>query len=163
MEALREPGMIHVKAMCVIARDGTMLATKGFDEVKGEKFVTGLVVKNRRTGETTEIPVTGVFVAIGHAPASELVKDQLPLHNGGYVKVEPGSTRTAAWGARGEAVTVQRHGKKATGRRLDGRTHDTLTHAKAHVGQRRLRIPDGVCDAQLLPLLVEQIDVHQPG
>jgi hypothetical protein len=34
-------------------------------------------------------------VAIGHAPASELVKDQLELHNGGYVKVEPGTTRTS--------------------------------------------------------------------
>jgi hypothetical protein len=34
-------------------------------------------------------------VAIGHAPATELVKDQLEMHNGGYVKVEPGSTRTS--------------------------------------------------------------------
>ena len=33
-------------------------------------------------------------MVLGHAPASELVKDQLELHNGGYVKVEPGSTRT---------------------------------------------------------------------
>jgi thioredoxin reductase (NADPH) len=35
------------------------------------------------------IPCAGFFVAIGHAPATELVKDQLELHNGGYVKVEP--------------------------------------------------------------------------
>ena len=37
----------------------------------------------------------GVFIAIGHAPASELVKDQLETHMGGYVKVEDGSTKTA--------------------------------------------------------------------
>ena len=56
--------------------------------------VTGVKAKNVKTGEITEIPADGVFIAIGHAPASELVKDQLELHNGGYVKVEPGSTRT---------------------------------------------------------------------
>ncbi len=38
MEALREPGMIHIKAMCVIAHEGKILATRGFDDVKGEKF-----------------------------------------------------------------------------------------------------------------------------
>ncbi len=37
----------------------------------------------------------GVFIAIGHAPASELVRDQLDTHSGGYVKVDPGSTRTS--------------------------------------------------------------------
>ena len=38
------------------------------------------------------VPCDGFFVAIGHAPASDLVKDQLELHHGGYVKVQPGST-----------------------------------------------------------------------
>lgn len=38
MEALREPGMIHVKAMCVISHNGKILATKGFDEIKNENF-----------------------------------------------------------------------------------------------------------------------------
>ena len=57
--------------------------------------VTGLRVRDVHTGAAREIPCAGLFVAIGHAPASELVKDQLELHNGGYVKVEPGSTRTA--------------------------------------------------------------------
>ncbi|MBI1171733.1 thioredoxin-disulfide reductase [bacterium] len=57
--------------------------------------VTAVRARNLQTGETTDIPCDGFFVAIGHAPASELVKDQLPLHNGGYVQVEPGSTRTA--------------------------------------------------------------------
>ena len=57
--------------------------------------VTGVKTRNLKTGAEGEIPCAGFFVAIGHAPASELVKDQLPLHDGGYVQVEPGTTRTA--------------------------------------------------------------------
>jgi len=57
--------------------------------------VTAVKARNLKTGVEGEIPCDGFFVAIGHAPASELVKDQLPLHSGGYVAVEPGSTRTA--------------------------------------------------------------------
>ena len=57
--------------------------------------VEGVKVKNVQTGEITDLPCKGVFIAIGHAPATELVKDQLETHNGGYVKVEPGTTRTA--------------------------------------------------------------------
>jgi len=57
--------------------------------------VEGVVVKNVQTGELKEIPCKGVFVAIGHAPATELVKDVLELHNGGYVKVKPGTTETS--------------------------------------------------------------------
>ncbi|HMO71582.1 MAG TPA: thioredoxin-disulfide reductase [Paracoccaceae bacterium] len=55
--------------------------------------VTAVRARNVQTGETTNVPCAGFFVAIGHAPATELVRDQLDLHNGGYVKVEPGSTR----------------------------------------------------------------------
>lgn len=68
------------------------------EEVVGEgnpKGVTGVRAKHVETGEITEVPAKGVFIAIGHAPASELVKDQLELHSGGYVKVKPGSTETA--------------------------------------------------------------------
>lgn len=57
--------------------------------------VDGAVLRDVTSGQTRRIAADGVFVAIGHAPASELVKDQLELHNGGYVKVEPGSTRTS--------------------------------------------------------------------
>lgn len=57
--------------------------------------VTGAVLTSTKDGSTRQVAADGVFVAIGHAPASELVKDQLELHNGGYVKVEPGSTRTS--------------------------------------------------------------------
>ncbi|MGL4281316.1 MAG: thioredoxin-disulfide reductase [Albidovulum sp.] len=57
--------------------------------------VTGVRVKNVKTGAESTVPCDGFFVAIGHAPASELVKDQLELHNGGYVKVKPGTTETS--------------------------------------------------------------------
>ncbi|TGN60487.1 thioredoxin-disulfide reductase [Paracoccus liaowanqingii] len=57
--------------------------------------VTGALLRDLRDGSVREIKADGVFVAIGHAPASELVAGQLELHNGGYVKVEPGSTRTS--------------------------------------------------------------------
>ncbi|WP_099826180.1 thioredoxin-disulfide reductase [Oceaniglobus indicus] len=57
--------------------------------------VEGVRARNVKTGEITEVRCTGFFVAIGHAPASELVKDQLETHNGGYVVVKPGSTETS--------------------------------------------------------------------
>jgi len=57
--------------------------------------VTAVRARNVQTGEVTDVPCDGFFVAIGHSPASELVKDQLELHSGGYVKVQPGSTATS--------------------------------------------------------------------
>ena len=68
------------------------------DEVIGTDSplgVEGVRVKNVKTGEITEIACKGVFVAIGHSPATELVKDVLETHSGCYVVVEPGSTRTS--------------------------------------------------------------------
>ncbi|MDO5613220.1 MAG: thioredoxin-disulfide reductase [Paracoccus sp. (in: a-proteobacteria)] len=68
------------------------------DEVLGDDNplgVTGARLRSVKDGSVQDVAVAGVFIAIGHAPASELVKDQLELHNGGYVKVEPGSTRTS--------------------------------------------------------------------
>ena len=57
--------------------------------------VTAVRTRNLQTGAETDIPCDGFFVAIGHSPASESVKDQLELHDGGYVKVEAGTTRTS--------------------------------------------------------------------
>ncbi|SFL48161.1 thioredoxin-disulfide reductase [Shimia aestuarii] len=71
------------------------------EEVLGDdnpKGVTGVRVRNVKTDEISEIPCAGVFVAIGHAPANELVKDTLEMHNGGYVQVKPGSTETSVPG-----------------------------------------------------------------
>ncbi|HEY8162986.1 MAG TPA: thioredoxin-disulfide reductase [Methylocystis sp.] len=67
------------------------------DEVLGTEgplSVTGARVKNVKTGETQVLEAEGVFIAIGHAPASELFKGQLDVKPNGYIAVEPGSTRT---------------------------------------------------------------------
>jgi len=60
--------------------------------------VEGVKVKHITTGEITNIPAKGVFVAIGHAPANELVKDVLETHMGGYVVTKPDSTETSVPG-----------------------------------------------------------------
>ncbi len=68
------------------------------EEVLGDdnpKGVTGVRVKHTKTGETQVIDCAGVFVAIGHAPANELVKDVLDTHMGGYVVTQPDSTATS--------------------------------------------------------------------
>lgn len=57
--------------------------------------VQGARLAHATGGETREIACDGVFIAIGHSPASELVKDQLKMQSGGYVWVEPGTTRTS--------------------------------------------------------------------
>ncbi|MBB3945655.1 thioredoxin reductase (NADPH) [Rhizobium skierniewicense] len=56
--------------------------------------VTGARIRNTKTGEMTEMPVHGVFVAIGHAPAVELFKDKLKLKPNGYMWTAPDSTAT---------------------------------------------------------------------
>ena len=57
--------------------------------------VEGVKVKHTKTGEITDLPCKGVFIAIGHAPANELVKDVLDTHMGGYVVTQPDSTATS--------------------------------------------------------------------
>ena len=59
------------------------------------KSVTGVRIKNTKTGETSELPADGVFVAIGHAPATELFKGQLDMTASGYLLTKPDSTATA--------------------------------------------------------------------
>ncbi len=63
-------------------------------EVLGEKGVEGVRVKNNQTGEETDIPVTGFFVAIGHKPNTDIFKGQLDMDNTGYLQVKPGSSKT---------------------------------------------------------------------
>jgi thioredoxin reductase (NADPH) len=52
-------------------------------------------VKNVKTGEEYDHPTDALFLAIGHTPMTELFVGQLDLHDNGYVKVEPGTTRTS--------------------------------------------------------------------
>ncbi len=68
------------------------------DEITGAtdpvKSVTGVRLRNVRTGVTASRPVDGVFIAIGHAPATELFTGQLPMTKGGYLITKPDSTAT---------------------------------------------------------------------
>jgi thioredoxin reductase (NADPH) len=63
-------------------------------EIHGEDKLTGLTLRDTVTGETRELAATGLFIAIGHDPRSELLSGQVELDHEGYVLVEGRSTRT---------------------------------------------------------------------
>ncbi len=71
--------------------------------------VTGVKLKNLKTGAVTERAVDGVFVAIGHAPASELFKGQLEMDGSGYLKVKAGTVSTAVPGVFAAGDVSRRH------------------------------------------------------
>jgi thioredoxin reductase (NADPH) len=64
------------------------------DEVVGEKNVTAVRIKNNKTGEKQEIPVSGFFVAIGHQPNSDIFKPFLQMDEAGYIQTIPGTSKT---------------------------------------------------------------------
>ena len=71
------------------------------DQIDGAETpakVTHVRLKNVKTGALTKLPADGVFVAIGHAPATDLVKGQVKLKPSGYVEVAPNSTATSVPG-----------------------------------------------------------------
>ena len=63
-----------------------------------EDKVTAVVVRNVKTGDKTTVPVQALFVAIGHTPMTELFVGQLDTHPNGYLKTDPGTTRTSVSG-----------------------------------------------------------------
>ncbi|WP_419666858.1 thioredoxin-disulfide reductase [Streptomyces sp. 2-1] len=75
-------------------------------EIQGDQKLSGLQLRNLKTGETSELPVTGLFIAIGHDPRTELFKGQLDLDGEGYLKVEAPSTRTNLTGVFGAGDVV---------------------------------------------------------
>ena len=64
------------------------------EEILGDAKVSGIKLRDRLTDEVRELPITGLFVAIGHDPRSELVKGQVDLDDEGYVKVQGRTTAT---------------------------------------------------------------------
>ena len=64
------------------------------EEILGETEVTGVRVRNNKTGAKRDIPVKGFFVAIGHQPNTHIFEGQLDMDEAGYIVVSPGSTRT---------------------------------------------------------------------
>ncbi|MDQ0942172.1 thioredoxin-disulfide reductase [Streptomyces sp. V1I1] len=75
-------------------------------QIHGEQKLTGLTLRNTKSCETSELPVTGLFIAVGHDPRTELFKGQLDLDDEGYLKVDAPSTRTNLTGvfAAGDVV-----------------------------------------------------------
>ena len=76
----------------------TFLTNTATLAVEGDSAVTGLRVRNVTTGEESTLPVTGVFVAIGHDPRSELVRGAVELDEEGYVVARGRSTATSVPG-----------------------------------------------------------------
>ena len=64
------------------------------DEILGENNVTGVRLKNNKTGEKTEFAIQGFFVAIGHQPNTDIFKNYLKMDETGYLITEPDSSRT---------------------------------------------------------------------
>lgn len=64
------------------------------DEVLGDKKVHAVRIRNKKTGETEEVPVSAFFVAIGHQPNSEIFKGWLDMDEAGYLKTIPGTSKT---------------------------------------------------------------------
>jgi thioredoxin reductase (NADPH) len=75
-----------------------VLWNKAVDSFSGDPFAGGLKfveLTDTQTGEKTSLPTDGAFVAIGHAPATELFRGKLELDESGYIVVEPGTPKTA--------------------------------------------------------------------
>jgi len=70
------------------------------EEIHGSKAsgVSGVTLKNLKTGATSELRCDGVFIAIGHRPNTDLFRGQLKIDEGGYIVTEPGTTRTSVEG-----------------------------------------------------------------
>ncbi len=80
--------------------------------------VTGVRLKNVQDGSTRDVSADGVFIAIGHAPSSELFKGQLETNSGGYLRVTPGTAATAiegVWAAGDVTDDVYRQAVTAAG------------------------------------------------
>jgi thioredoxin reductase (NADPH) len=64
------------------------------DEILGAQKVEAVRIKNNKTGDTQEIPISGFFVAIGHEPNSKIFKEYLTMDETGYITTIPGTTKT---------------------------------------------------------------------
>ena len=64
------------------------------DEILGDNKVQAVRIHNNLTGEKTEVPVSGFFVAIGHQPNSDIFKGWLTMDEAGYIQTVPGTSKT---------------------------------------------------------------------
>ncbi|MBY0376669.1 FAD-dependent oxidoreductase [Patescibacteria group bacterium] len=90
-----------------------MKAIKNVDilEVKGEKFVEGIVYKDQKTGEEHTLPVAGIFVEIGQIPNTQFAKDLVALDSYNQIKIDPMTQKTETKGiwAAGDCTNVLYH------------------------------------------------------
>ncbi len=96
-----------------VSKNPKFKAIKNVDilEIKGEKFVEGIVYKDKNTGIETELPVSGIFVEIGQIPNTSFAKDILPLDEIGRIKIDPMTQKTEVSGiwAAGDCTNVLYH------------------------------------------------------
>ncbi|MET9530088.1 MULTISPECIES: thioredoxin-disulfide reductase [unclassified Streptomyces] len=112
------------KSVTIVHRRDTLRASKAMQEraiadpkikfawdsevavIHGEQKLTSLTLRDTKTGASSELPVTGLFIAVGHDPRTELFKGQLDLDDEGYLKVDAPSTRTNLNGVFGAGDVV---------------------------------------------------------
>jgi len=70
------------------------MLNKVIEEIKGEKNVTSVLLKDTQSGELSEMKIDGIFMAIGHIPNTQVFTNKIDTDESGYLKTEPGSTRT---------------------------------------------------------------------
>ncbi|WP_455358447.1 thioredoxin-disulfide reductase [Streptomyces sp. SYSU K21746] len=112
------------KSVTIIHRRDTLRASKAMQDrafadpkikfawdsevavIHGEQKLSGLTLRNTKTSETSELAATGLFIAVGHDPRTELFKGQLELDDEGYLRVDAPSTRTNLTGVFGAGDVV---------------------------------------------------------
>lgn len=96
-----------------VSRNPKFKAIKNVDilEIKGEKFVEGIIYKDKITGTETELKVSGIFVEIGQIPNTAFAKNILPLDEIGRIKIDPMTQKTEVPGiwAAGDCTNVLYH------------------------------------------------------
>ncbi len=96
-----------------VLKNPKMKAVKNVEilEVKGEKFVEGIVYKDKLTGQETELKVAGIFVEIGQIPNTSFAKDAVPLDEIGRIKINPLNQKTEVPGiwAAGDCTNALYH------------------------------------------------------
>lgn len=96
-----------------VLKDPKMTAIKNAEtiEVFGDKFVEGLIYKNKETGEEKTLNVSGVFVEIGNLPTTEMVKDLVKLDEMNRIEIDPWTQRTSIEGvwAAGDCTNAHYH------------------------------------------------------
>ena len=93
----RREGFRSSKIMLEKARKNEkieFLLNKVIEEIKGEKTVSSVILKDTQSGELSEMNIDGIFMAIGHIPNTKVFGDKIDYDESGYIKTEPDSTHT---------------------------------------------------------------------